>query len=156
FAIPSLLICISLKWLMVGTYKTNQHALWTWFTWISDFITVTYEQLAVPLALELLRGTFFLAPALRCFGVKIGKGCFLNSTDITEFDLVHIGDYAVVDTQAGLQTHLFEDRVMKVAEVCVEDEGTLGCASIMLPNTRLGRSAKLGPLSLVIKGEGIP
>jgi non-ribosomal peptide synthetase-like protein len=156
FAIPSLLVCISLKWLMVGIYKTNQHAMWTWFVWISDFVTVTYEQLAVPLALELLRGTFFLAPTLRCFGVKIGRGCFLNSTDITEFDLVHIGDYAVVNTQAGLQTHLFEDRVMKIAEVFVEDEATLGCASIMLPNTRLGRSAKLGPLSLVIKGEGIP
>jgi carbonic anhydrase/acetyltransferase-like protein (isoleucine patch superfamily) len=45
---------------------------------------------------------------------------------------------------------------MKVAEVCLEDETTIGCASIMLPNTRLGQGAKLGPLSLVIKGEGIP
>jgi len=156
FALPSLLICIALKWLVMGTYKNNQYAMWSWFVWTSEFVTATYEQLAVGLLLEFFQGTFFLAPALRCFGVKIGRGCFLDTTDITEFDLVDIGDYVVLNTAVGLQTHLFEDRIMKVAEVCVEDEATLGCASIMLPNTKLGRSAKLGPLSLMLKGEGIP
>ncbi|CAF1536387.1 unnamed protein product [Didymodactylos carnosus] len=156
FALPSLLVCIGLKWLLMGTYKIEQYPMWTWFVWTSEFVTAIYEQLAAPLVLEFLRGTFFLAPALRCFGVKIGRGCFIDTTDITEFDLVRIGDYAVLNTKVGLQTHLFEDRVMKVAEVCVEDETTLGCASIMLPSTRLGRGAKLGPLSLMIKGEGIP
>jgi non-ribosomal peptide synthetase-like protein len=156
FAIPSLLVCIILKWLMMGTYKSNQHAMWTWFVWTSEFVTAMYEQLAVQMILEFLCGTFFLAPILRCFGVKIGRGCFINTTHMTEFDLVRIGDYAALNTKVGLQTHLFEDRVMKVADVCVEDETTLGYASIMLPNTKLGRSAKLGPLSLMIKGEGIP
>jgi non-ribosomal peptide synthetase-like protein len=156
FALPSLLICIALKWLLMGRYKNNQYAMWSWFVWTSEFVTATYEQLAAGLLLEFLQGTFFLAPALRCFGVKIGRGCFLDTTDITEFDLVRIGDYVVVNTAVGLQTHLFEDRVMKVAEVYLEDETTIGCASIMLPNTRLGQRAKLGPLSLVIKGEGIP
>jgi non-ribosomal peptide synthetase-like protein len=156
FAIPSVLICIILKWSIIGTYKNNQYAMWTWFVWTSEFVTAMYERLAASLALEFLRGTFFLAPVLRCLGVKIGRGCFLDTTDITEFDLVRIGDYAVVNADVGLQTHLFEDRVMKTAEVFVEDDTNIGCVSIMLPNTRLGRGAKLGPLSLVIKGEGLP
>jgi non-ribosomal peptide synthetase-like protein len=155
FAIPSLFICITLKWLLMRTYKTNQHAMWTWFVWTSELVTVTYEQLAIPLLLDFLRGTFFLAPALRCFGVKIGRGCFLYTADMTEFDLIHIGNYVVLNNRVGLQTHLFEDRIMKVAEVYVEDEATLGSVSIMLPNTRLGRAAKLGPLSLMMKGEGV-
>jgi non-ribosomal peptide synthetase-like protein len=155
FAIPSLLVCISLKWLIMGTYKTNQYAMWTCFVWTSEFVTATYEQLAVPLVLEFLQGTLLLAPVLRCFGMKIGHGCFLNTTDITEFDLVNIGNYATLNSKVCLQTHLFEDRVMKVAQVVIEDEATVGCASIMLPNTKLGQSAKLGPLSLMIKGEGI-
>jgi non-ribosomal peptide synthetase-like protein len=155
-AIPALFLCVGLKWLIMGTYKTNQYAMWTWFVWTSEFVTATYEQLAVPLLLDFLRGTFFLAPVLRCFGVKIGRGCFLDTTDFTEFDLVHIGDYAVLSTHVGIQTHLFEDRVMKVAEINVGDDTTIGCTSIMLPNTQLGRSANLGPLSLMLKGEGIP
>jgi non-ribosomal peptide synthetase-like protein len=156
FAVPSLFICTTLKWFIMGTYKSNQYAMWTWFVWTSEFVTATYEQLVVPMLLDFLRGTFFLAPILRCFGVKIGRGCFLDTTDMSEFDLIHIGDYAVLNNSVGLQTHLFEDRIMKVADVYIEDEATLGCSSIMLPNTRLGRAAKLGPLSLVIKGEGIP
>jgi non-ribosomal peptide synthetase-like protein len=139
----------------MGTYKTNQYAMWTCFVWTSEFVTATYEQLAVPLVLGFLQGTLLLAPVLRCFGMKIGHGCFLNTTDITEFDLVNIGNYATLNSKVCLQTHLFEDRVMKVAQVVIEDEATIGCASITLPNTRLGQSAKLGPLSLMIKGEGI-
>ena len=156
FVVPSLIICISLKWLIMGTYKTHQCAMWTWFVWTSEFVTATYEQLAVPMLLEFLQGTLLLAPVLRCFGVKVGHGCFLNTTNMTEFDLVHIGDYVTLNTRVEPQTHLFEDRVMKMDEVLIEDEATVGCRTIILPNTRLGQAAKLGPLSLVMKGEGIP
>jgi non-ribosomal peptide synthetase-like protein len=155
FAIPSLLVCITLKWLIMGKYKTNQYAMWTCFVWTSEFVTATYEQLAVTLLLQFIQGTLLLAPVLRCFGVKIGRGCFINTTDITEFDLVNIGDYVTFNSKVGLQTHLFEDRIMKLDQVFIEDEATIGCGSIILPNTRLARSAKLGPLSLMINGEGV-
>ncbi|CAF4041777.1 unnamed protein product [Adineta steineri] len=155
-AIPSLLFCIFLKWVIVGKYQENHYSLWSWFVWTSDFVTATYEQLAAPLVLELLQGTFFIAPVFRCFGVKIGKDCYINTVQITEFDLINIGNRVVLDNGVELQTHLFEDRIMKLGAIYVEDETNIGCASIMLPNTRLGLRAKLGPLSLVIKGEGIP
>ncbi|UJR16975.1 hypothetical protein I4U23_003873 [Adineta vaga] len=155
-ALPSLLFCILLKWILMRKYRTNHYPLWSWFVWISDFITVTFEQLTVPLILDFLQGTYFIAPALRCFGVKIGQHCFVNSIQITEFDLINIGDQVVINTGAELQTHLFEDRVMKLGEIHVENQTNIGCLSTMLPNTRLGSSSKLGPLSLVIKGENIP
>lgn len=78
-----------------------------------------YEQLAVSMVLEYLRGTFFIAPVFRSSGVKIGKGYFINTTNVTEFDLVSIRDYVVLNYQVELQTHLFEDRIMKVGTVCV-------------------------------------
>jgi acetyltransferase-like isoleucine patch superfamily enzyme len=70
--------------------------------------------------------------------------------------LVSIGNQVALNAGSELQTHLFEDRIMKVAGVFVEDETNIGCGSTMLPETRLGLGAKLGPLSLVIKGEDIP
>ncbi len=106
------------------------------------------------MVLQFIQGTLLLAPVLPCFGMKIGRGCFINTTDITEFDLVNIGDYVTLNSKVCLQTHLFEDRVMKLDQVLVEDETTIGCASILLPNTKLGQSAKLGPLSLMINSEG--
>ncbi|CAF1172236.1 unnamed protein product [Adineta steineri] len=156
FVIPSLVFCISLKWLLIRKYRKNHYPLWSWFVWTSDFVTVTYEQLAVPLILEFLQGTYFIAPILRCFGAKIGHHCFINTTQITEFDLIHIGNQVVINTGVELQTHLFEDRVMKMGEVCVEDRTNIGCLSVMLPDTRLDLGSVLGPLSLVMKGEDIP
>ena len=43
--------------------------------------------------LDHLRGTPFLPWMLRLFGSKFGKGVFMDSTDITEFDCVKVGDY---------------------------------------------------------------
>ena len=50
----------------------------------------------------------------RLMGCKIGKRVFTDTTDHSqEFDLVSIGDDAALNEDVGLQTHLFEDRVMK-------------------------------------------
>jgi hypothetical protein len=57
--------------------------------------------------------TFFM----RFLGVKIGKKFGLNTTDITEFDMVSIGDESMLNEDCGPQTHLFEDRIMKIGSV---------------------------------------
>ena len=50
-----------------------------------------------------------------CAGWDAGSasGCILETTYFSEFDLVHIGDHAAINLGATIQTHLFEDRVMK-------------------------------------------
>ena len=50
-------------------------------------------------------------------GAKVGKRCYIDTTDLTEHDLVTIGDDVALNDYAGLQTHLFEDRVMKVGAI---------------------------------------
>ena len=65
-----------------------------------------------------LRGTPLLPWALRLLGARIGRGVYLDTTDLTEFDCVRIGDEAELNAWCGPQTHLFEDRVMKIG--CVE------------------------------------
>ncbi|UJR13147.1 hypothetical protein I4U23_000171 [Adineta vaga] len=156
FAIPSLLLCLALKWLLIGKYRIRQDPLWSPFVWISEFVTVIYENLVCNVILDFLHGTVFLAPILRCFGVHIGRGCYLDTADITEFDLVHIGDYVVMDTDVGIQTHLFEDRVMKLGDIFIENEVMISGGSIILLNTRIGHGANIGPFSLVMQGECIP
>ena len=41
----------------------------------------------------------------------------MNITDITEFDCVTVGDFVRHQPASALQTHLYEDRVMKVGRV---------------------------------------
>jgi non-ribosomal peptide synthetase-like protein len=124
--------------------------------WKSELVTSIYETLASPLLIDLLTGTPFLAWALRLLGVQVGARTTLLSHDMTEFDMVSLGDEAVINQHAGPQTHLFEDRVMKVGRVDIEAHGCMKTYSICLPNSRIGAGGQLGSLSLVMKGETVP
>jgi len=146
----------AIKWLVVGRYKATTAPLWSVFVWRSELVTATYENLAVPNLLEPLRGTFWLPAYLRLLGCRIGKRCYIDSTDITEHDLVEIGDDVAINDLAGLQTHLFEDRVMKVSSVKVGDRATIGSLAIVLYDAEIGEDAQLGDLSVVMKGESLP
>lgn len=104
----------------------------------------------------MLIGTPYLAFFLQLLGVQVGSRATLLSHDITEFDMVKIGDEAVLNMHAAPQTHLFEDRVMKVGRVDVEANACCKSYSICLPNSRVGEGAQLGSLSLLMKGEAVP
>ncbi|MBE7219467.1 MAG: peptide synthetase, partial [Caulobacteraceae bacterium] len=145
-----------LKWLVVGRYRATTAPLWSPFVWRTELVTSTYENLAVPLLLEPLRGTPYLNIFLRLMGCRIGKRVFCDSTDITEHDLVSIGDDAAINENAGLQTHLFEDRVMKVSAVKIGDRATVGSLSVALYDSVIEDDAMLGDLSVLMKGEVLP
>ncbi len=156
FGMVATLVTVSLKWLLVGRYCPESKPMWTSFVWRSELITSTYEALAVTFFLDMLRGTPFLSFFLRLFGSKIGKRVYLDTTDLTEFDVVRIGDDCALNYDCGPQTHLFEDRVMKIAPVELGDRVVVGTLAIALYGTRLESDSWLGPLSMVMKGEQLP
>ena len=122
----------------------------------SELITALYEAVAVPSLVESLTGTPWIALVLRLFGARIGRRVWLNTTFLTEFDLVQIGDDAAVGEMTSLQTHLFEDRVMKMSTVKIGDGGSVGSRSVVLYDAEVGMSASLDSLSLAMKGEILP
>ncbi len=151
--LPAFLITVLLKWCVVGKYCEEQNPMWTHKVWRSEAITTTYEALSVPFLLDFLRGTPYLPMALRLLGVKIGKRVWLNTTDITEYDMVSIGDDSALNEDCGPQTHLFEDRVMKVGRIQIGERCTIGVRTIILYDSEMGDDVSLEPLSLVMKGE---
>lgn len=156
FGLPAFFITVILKWLLVGVYKPAQYPMWTKKVWLSEAVTSTYEALAVPFLLYFLKGTPWLPFFLRFFGLKVGKRVWMNTTDITEFDMVEIGKDTAMNEDCGPQTHLFEDRVMKVGKIKIGKRTSIGARSIVLYDTEIGDDVKMEPLSLVMKGEKIP
>lgn len=153
--IPAFLLVVLLKWVVIGKYKARQKPMWTWMVWRSEAVTSTYEALAVPFLLDYLRGTPWLPLALRLMGVKIGKRAWLNTTDFTEHDMITMGDDVELNEDCGPQTHLFEDRVMKIGPVKIGDRSSVGSRSIVLYDSEIGNDANIGALSLVMKGENL-
>jgi non-ribosomal peptide synthetase-like protein len=146
----------ALKWILIFKYTQSSHPMWTWFVWSSEAITNLYEGITVPNFMRYLKGTPWLPLAFNLLGAKIGKGVYMDTTDITEFDCVTIGDYSEINAAACPQTHLFEDRVMKVDHVKIGQRVYLGPRSFVLYGAQVGDDAKLGSLTLVMKGEFIP
>jgi non-ribosomal peptide synthetase-like protein len=153
--LPAFLVTVALKWLTVGIYKPEQKPMWTSKVWRSEAITSTYEALSVPFLLDFMKGTPWLPIILRLMGVKTGKRVWLNTTDITEHDMVHIGDDTALNEDCGPQTHLFEDRVMKVGPVKIGKRCSIGARTIILYDSEIGDNVNVDALSLVMKGENL-
>ncbi len=154
--LAQLAIAVACKWIAMGIYKPTIKPMWSWWALRTEAVAVMYWGMSGKALLEHLRGTPFLPMALRLFGVKIGKGVYMDATDITEFDCVTIGDHVAINAGACLQTHLYEDRLMKVGRILVGNDVTIGAGSTVLYDTQLGDGSVIGPLTLVMKGEELP
>lgn len=142
-----------MKWLIVGRYKPRVEPLWSGFVRRTEFVTGIYEATAVPVLLALLSGTPFLGAMLRLFGARVGHRALIDTTYLTEFDLVRVDDDVYVGPEASLQTHLFEDRVMKMGTIDLHERVSIGGRSVVLYGSDIGADARLASLSLVMKGE---
>ena len=69
---------------------------------------------------------------------------------------MEIGDDAAIGGSTSLQTHLFEDRVMKMSTIKIGAGASIGSRSVVLYDTEIGAGASLDALSLVMKGESLP
>ncbi len=156
FGAVAALLVVTLKWLFIGRYVPGEKPLWSHFVWRTELVTGLHENLANPFFVERLIGTPFAACFFRALGVKIGRRVFMGTTEFTEYDLLNIGDDVCLNNDCTLQTHLFEDRVMKMSAVHLADRCTVGEDAIVLYDTHIEEGAKLGPLSLLMKGETLP
>ena len=156
YGVGTFIFIVTLKWLLMRRYQKCSVPMWTPFVWLSEAVTNLYEGIAVPNFMAYLRGTPWLPIALNILGARIGKGVYLDTTDITEFDCVTIGDYSELNALACPQTHLFEDRVMKIDHVTIGSRVYMGPRSAVLYSAVVADNAQLGALTLVMKGEFIP
>ena len=155
-AILGVLVTALLKWVVIGKYKPAKKPLWSDYVWRSELVTGIYENFIVLFFLNILTGTPFIKYPLRLLGCKIGKGVCMFTTQITEFDLIKIADNSVLNDNCTLQTHLFEDRVMKMSFVDIGKDCSVGGMSVVLYDSKMENGSILKPLSALMKSETLP
>lgn len=141
---------IAAKWLVVWRYRPGERYLWSWWMWRLE-IAYEVELLVLGLFSPLLAGTPYLPIWYRAMGARIGERAFLMEAFLMEPDLVSIGKN--VSIEGALQTHLFEDRVMRLGTVTIQDECSIGRESSVLYDSEMRANSHLGDLSLIMNNE---
>jgi non-ribosomal peptide synthetase-like protein len=144
------------KWAVMGRYRPFVRPLWSGFVWRLELVNALYEFLATPLVLEALQGTPLLPWYLRLLGARIGRRVYIRTTGFLEWDLVEIGDRAALNEDCILQTHLFEDRVLKASKLRIGADCVVGRDSVALYDSEMENASRLDALSLLMKGERLP
>ena len=139
---------IAVKWIMMGKYLSGEKPLWSGFVWRTELLTALHEHIADAFLVEMLAGTPFICWFFRLMGAKIGKRVYMETTALTEFDLISIGDDAALNLDCTIQTHLFEDRVMKMSRIDIGAGCCGGVGSIVLYDSKMSAGSALGDLSL--------
>jgi non-ribosomal peptide synthetase-like protein len=149
-------IVIAAKWILMGKYRPLEKPLWSTFVWRTELLTAIHERFADPFIIRKLEGTPFIAWFFRLMGAKIGSRVYMETTALTEFDLIEVGDDVALNQDCTLQTHLFEDRIMKMSHIRIGDNCTVGARAIVLYDSAMESGSRLGDLSLLMKGESLP
>jgi amino acid adenylation domain-containing protein len=155
-ALAAAALTIVAKWVLVWRYRPRETPLWSTLVWRNELLNALHEHLAEPFLIGALTGTPFVCWYFRLLGAKIGRRVYMETTDLTEFDLVRVGDQAALNADCTIQTHLFEDRVMKMSTIDIAPHCKVGAGSLVLYDARLEEGAALGDLSLLMKGETLP
>ena len=69
--------------------------------------------------------------------------------------MVSIGDYSVINRDVCLQTHTYEDRIIKVGKISIGSGVSIGSQSNILHNTSIGDLSHIKPLSVLMTGETV-
>jgi non-ribosomal peptide synthetase-like protein len=144
------------KWLLVWRYRPGEKPLWSTFVWRNELLNALHEHVAGPFLVGSLTGTPFICWYFRLLGSRIGRRVYMETTDLSEFDLACIGDEAALNADCTVQTHLFEDRVMKMSTIEIDSGCNVGAGSLVLYDTCMKAGSTIGPLSLLMKGETLP
>ena len=145
-------LAVLTKWFVLGPIREGRHALWSCWCCRWDLLFEVWAAYAVPV-LRAFEGTPFVAWWLRAMGCRIGRGVVFGSSflQVVDPDMLEIGDGATVSCH--LQSHSFEDRVLKLAPVVIGAGADVGRGAVLLYGADIGRHSEVAENSVVMKGE---
>jgi non-ribosomal peptide synthetase-like protein len=149
-------LTVALKWLVIGRYRRSDHPLWSHFVWRDELMNAAQEQLADELLLRFAVGTPIMSAYLRAMGARVGRGVWCETTAVTEYDMIELGDAAAVNREGCLMTHLFHDRLLRIGPTRLAPGASLGPSAVVLPDTVVGAGTCVTGHSVVLRGEELP
>ena len=149
-------VTVAMKWILIGRYRRSEHPLWSFFVWRDEMMNAAQEQLADERLLRLAIGTPIMSMYLRAMGSRVGRGVWCETTAVTEYEMINLGDATAVNRGGCLMTHLFHDRLLRIGPTRLDPGATLGPTAVVLPDTHVGTDTRVFGHSVVLRGEELP
>ena len=105
---------------------------------------------------QFLRSTPYINWWYRGLGAKIGRRVNIQTTFLSDWDLITIGDDTTLGGECAVICHVFEMGQIKLMPVTIGKSVTIGRATTVFPGVTIGDRAVVGGHSLVTKGKHIP
>jgi non-ribosomal peptide synthetase-like protein len=95
-----------------------------------------------------LAGAPWVVYYARALGARIGKGVDLHSLPPVT-GMLFIGDGAAIEPEVDLAGHWIDGDTVRIGEIRVGADATIGSRSTLAPGTKVGRGAEIAPGSAV-------
>ena len=99
----------------------------------------------------LFRGSPIWTAYLRLNGARIGRRVYVNTTSISDHNLLEFGDDVVIGADVHISGHTVERGLVKTAPVRLGHRVTIGLGSIIDIDVEVGDDCQVGAISLVPK-----
>ena len=153
FALMSLVVLW--KW---GTFYRAKEGAWPFISFQSArwAITAKFHDLVRFFFLGHIRGSPFINLYFRLMGVKVGKSVIINTTEISDWDLIHIGDKTMLGDSAVVLGHVGEKGQLTFRPVHIGKGCTIGRDTAIFPGVTVEDGAILAAMTIVPKDKTLP
>lgn len=121
---------------------------WRLMTWVRYMAAIHVVRI---FAGSLLRGSPIWTAYLRLNGARIGRRVYINTTGISDHNLLEVGDDVVVGADVHIAGHTVEHGIVKTGRVRLGRGAMVGLGTLLDIDTEVGDGCQIGALSVVPK-----
>lgn len=121
---------------------------WYYHNGLTYLVRYTFLEFVTPTPLNIL---FY-----KMMGMKVGKGCMINSTNISDPCLIELGDYVTIGGSATLVAHYGMKGFLVIDKLKIGNKVTIGLKATVFGDVEIGDGAMVKPNEVVMPKSRIP
>ena len=110
---------------------------WYYHNALTQLVRYTVLDIITPSPLNML---FF-----KMMGMKIGKNCIVNTSNISDPCLIEIGDYVTIGGSATIFAHYGQGGYLVISRTKIGDYSTIGLKASVMGSVTIGKNCMVGP-----------
>lgn len=148
FIVPAVNLCMPRVRPFRGPWFSLRAVPWYVHNGLTYMVRYTFLDFVTPTPLNVL---FY-----RMMGMKIGKGCVINTSNISDPCMITLGEYVTVGGSAHLLAHYGQKGYLVIAPVTIGKGTNIGLKASVMGGAKVGEFVTIKPHAAVLPRTEIP